>query len=89
LRREVEVRSLLDGVREFVDVGDSLVEGQSLDIDRDVSNRLVKLAVEGAILAPASLGLRAHPPQPLDEAPRALDSRLAPGRSRSAGCPKA
>ncbi len=84
-------RRLLDRIGELVDVGDRLVEGERLDIGADRGDRLVELAVERLVLAVAALaGGRGQPPEPLDEAPGALDPRLAPfaGRAR-AGCRRA
>src|SRR3546814_8686572 len=71
---------LLDIIGQRVDLGDRLVEAQRLDVGGNHGDRAVELAGKRDVLAAVAgiFTLAEQAPQALDEAPRALDPRLAP-----------
>ena len=72
-------RGLLGGPGQLVDTRHGLVEAERLDIARHRRDGLVGFAIEGLILAGGGrVILPEQAPQPLHEAPAALDACLAP-----------
>ena len=63
---------------QFVEFGDRLVERQCLDVGGNAGDGLVQLAVERRVRAATAALALDQLPQPLDEAPAALDPRFTP-----------